>query len=85
MACGPRAAMRELHGVKPKTPNMDQLNILDPRDLRSLLAADPEILHGLILRLNRAPHYHNRLNAIVLLSSLQERRRPISRRTRTGK
>ncbi len=77
--------MPELHGVKPKLHTMDQLHILDPRDLRSLLAADPEDLLGLILRLNRAPRYHNSLNAIVLLSSLQERRRTVAHPSSTRK
>lgn len=51
---------------------MDPLRTLDPQDLLSLLAADPAELLGRILRLNRAPRYHNTLNAVVLACRLLE-------------
>ncbi|HMC98033.1 MAG TPA: hypothetical protein VKG92_10275 [Flavobacteriales bacterium] len=53
---------------------MDQLLFLDPQDLQSLLATEPERLLGRIMELNRAPRYHNRLDAVALLSSLVEMR-----------
>lgn len=43
-----------------------------PEDLAQLLATEPQALLGKILRLNRAPHYHNRLNAVVLASAVIE-------------
>jgi len=43
-----------------------------PEDLALLLATEPQALLGKILRLNRAPHYHNRLNAVVLASAVIE-------------
>lgn len=61
---------------------MDRTFNLDPEDLRSLLAAEPERLLGLIIRLNRAPRYHNSLNAIVLLNNLEEMRRSVHRSKR---
>lgn len=42
------------------------LALLDPDDLAALLAVSPDGLMGAILRLNRAPRYHNSLNAVVL-------------------
>lgn len=54
---------------------LDPLNGLDPQDLSMLLAADPEQLLGLIMELNHAPRYHNRLNAIALHGELRELRR----------
>lgn len=75
----------QLHRVKIKPPQMDQLLNLDPQDLRSLLAAEPESLLGHIIRLNRAPRYHNSLNAIALLSRLNEMRPTVARRTKTRK
>ena len=56
---------------------LDPLNELDPQDLSMLLTADPERLIGLIMELNRAPRYHNRLNAIALLEQLLEVRREL--------
>jgi hypothetical protein len=43
-----------------------------PEDLALLLATEPQALLGKILRLNRAPHYQNRLNAVVLASAVIE-------------
>lgn len=43
-----------------------------PEDLAQLLASAPQDLLGNILRLNRAPHYHNRLNAVVLAAAVIE-------------
>ena len=57
--------------------SFDPLSDLDPQDLGMLLAADPEKLIGLIMELNRAPRYHNRLNAIALLDQLLELRREL--------
>ena len=56
---------------------LDPMNDLDPQDLSMLMAADPEQLIGLIMELNRAPRYHNRLNAIALLDQLLELRREL--------
>lgn len=52
---------------------MEQLLLLDPADLAMLLAMRPMERLGGIIRLNRATRYANRLNAIVLLSALNER------------
>lgn len=43
-----------------------------PEDLTQLLATEPHALLGKILHMNRAPHYHNRLNAIVLAAAVIE-------------
>lgn len=56
---------------------LDPLNGLDPQDLSMLLISDPEQLLGLIMELNHAPRYHNRLNAIALLGQLLELRREL--------
>lgn len=51
---------------------MDQLLILEPSDFDMLMATEPQYLLGRILELNRAPRYHNALNAIVLASTFIE-------------
>jgi len=53
---------------------MDQILILEPSDFDMLMATEPPFLLGRILELNRAPRYHNALNAIVLASHLVELR-----------
>lgn len=55
----------DLFGVNAS--ELDQgLALLDPEDLAALLAVRPEGLVGAVLRLNRAPRYHNSLNAVVI-------------------
>ncbi len=49
--------------------------ILDPRDLAMLLSIPFEEVLGRIILLNRAPRYHNQLNAIELVVRLGELKR----------
>ncbi len=51
---------------------MDALMKVDLRDRRQLLAANTDLLPGMIMRLNRMPRYHNTLDAIALTSRLME-------------
>ncbi|MGV3637111.1 MAG: hypothetical protein ACO1NQ_05635 [Flavobacteriales bacterium] len=56
-----------------------------PEDLAQLLATEPQALLGHILRLNRAPHYQNRLNAVVLAAAVIELQELRSTANRTGR
>jgi hypothetical protein len=51
---------------------MDPLRTIDPQDLLVLLNADRSEWMGRIMQLNRAPRYHNTLDAIVLTDLLME-------------
>jgi len=53
---------------------MDQLKRIDPRDLIMLLQCEPRQLLGRIVQLNRAPRYHNTLNAVVLAAEVTDLR-----------
>jgi hypothetical protein len=46
--------------------------LLDANDLELLLKTEPDQLIGCILCMNRAPRYHNALDAILLTASLLE-------------
>ncbi len=57
----------------------DRLLDLDPADLELLLRTADGDLPGTIMRLNREPRYHNRLNAIELTDELKSLRREMER------
>ena len=53
----------------------NDLGVLRPEDLANLLATDPAALLGRVLLLNRAPFYHNALNAVVIAHEVMELQR----------
>lgn len=55
------------------------LALLEPQDLAALLTVRPEGLMGAILLLNRAPRYHNTLNAVVITELILHMRNTIDR------
>lgn len=59
----------------------NDLGVLRPEDLANLLASDPTALLGRILLLNRAPFYHNALNAVVVAWEVMELQRRTEKRT----
>lgn len=52
----------------------DPFAILRSSDRRRLLNAATDRLIGLVLELNRTPRYHNRLDALRLVSSILDLR-----------
>ncbi len=66
--------MKGRNGSHPPT-QMDTMSMLDPKDLDLLLRADQGALLGQIMRLNREPRYHNRLDAIQLMALIKEVKR----------
>ncbi|HNA33933.1 MAG TPA: hypothetical protein PL106_12480, partial [Flavobacteriales bacterium] len=55
--------------------SLDHLTFLRPKDRRRLLSTDDEHLTGLVMELNRLPHYNNRLDAIQLVAAILRGRR----------
>lgn len=55
-----------------RNSTFDRLELMEARDREVLLASDPSLWLGKIIELNREPRYHNRLDAIALLSNLNE-------------
>ena len=51
---------------------MDTLKSMEPRDRDMLLSIEPAQRLGQIIQLNQEPRYNNSLDAIALLSSLNE-------------
>jgi hypothetical protein len=55
-----------------RNTTMGTLGSMEPRDRDLLLSTEPAFWLGKIIQLNQQPRYHNSLDAIALLSNLNE-------------